>query len=99
MEEIKRLQMETRKRLRQNRRSFRKLANSSGPIAVKGSKPTTQAKEFHFHATKKEQHAVSIKSECVNVTNFPATLRSSNNADAYNPNFVSELTLVSNILY
>ena len=89
MEEIKRLQTETRKRLRQNRRSFRKLASSSGPIAVKGTKPTTQAKEFNFHTKKKDQ-PVSTKSQAMNVTNFPSTLRSSSSADTYNPNFVSE---------
>lgn len=98
MEEIKRLQMETRKRLRQNRRSFRKLATSSGPIAVKGSKPTTRTKEFKFYSKMKEHH-VSGKSSAVNVTNFPSTLRSSSNADTYNPNFVSTSATLTCMLF
>ena len=91
LEEVKRLQKEAKKALQQSRRSFQRLGKSSGPVVVKGSKPTTQAKEFNFHTKDRERSrpGSATKKEGVNTTNFPQTLRNFNSTDNYNPNFVS----------
>ena len=49
MEEIKRLQLEAKKKLKSSRRSYMRLAKGAKPIKViKGSKPPTEVKEFSF---------------------------------------------------
>ncbi len=91
LEEVKRLQKEAKKVLQQSRRSFQRLGKSSGPVVVKGSRPTTQAMEFNFHTKDRERSkpGSASKKGAINPTNFPQTLRNFNNTDNYNPNFVS----------
>ena len=55
LEEVKRLQNETRKKLRASRRSFANLSKTSAPVRVKGTMPTTEPVEFHFHQTNREK--------------------------------------------
>ena len=89
---MKRLQKEAKKKLQQSRRSYQRLVKSSGPVVVKGSRPTTQAVEFNFHTKDRERTKPSpggSQKDGVNPTNFPQTLRNFNSTDNYNPNFVS----------
>ena len=101
LEEVKRLQKEAKKVLQQSRRSFQLLGKAHGPVVVKGSKPTTQAKEFNFHTKDRERSrpGSASKKEGVNPTNFPQTLRNFSSADNYNPNFVSYMYMCVYIMY
>ena len=92
LEEVKRLQKEAKKTLQQSRRSFQHLVKTTGPVVVKGSKPTTQAVEFNFHTKDRDRSrpgSATKTQEGVNPTNFPQTLRNFNSTDNFNPNFVS----------
>ena len=86
------MQKEAKKKLQQSRRSFLRLGKTSGPVVVKGSKPTTQTVEFNFHTKDRDRTnrpGSASKKDGVNPANFPQTLRNFNSADNYNPNFVS----------
>ena len=90
MEEIARLRKEAKKKLRQSRRSFKRLAKTSAPVRIKGSKPTTVAVEFTFKTNERDRGKVSAKPVSgVNSNTFPMTLRSSKRDDDFHPNFVS----------
>ena len=84
-EEMEKMQEETRKKLRQNRKSFRRLAISSKrPTAVKFTKPTTDAIGFKFRTDRRcRKRAASASrpkmkphSSGSHPSNFPMTLRS-----------------------
>ncbi len=64
LEEMKRLQTLTRKRLRASRRSFVRLSKTSGPVQVKGKLPTTETVEFHFHQTSREKKGTVMYIHC-----------------------------------
>ena len=81
-EEIEKMQEEARKKLRQNRRSFRRLAKSSKPQPVKYSKPMTEAVGFNFRTDKRcQRRSAASRGPQPNLSgshpsNFPMTLRS-----------------------
>lgn len=90
MEEIKRLQLEAKKKLKTSRRSFHRLAKGSQPIkAVKGSKRPTQIKEFHFSVVADKNRAGAMGSQSGNEPiDFAKTLRSRHPSDNYDPSMV-----------
>lgn len=66
IDEIKRMQLDAKKKLKDSRRSFQRLIKGPKPIkAIKGSKPPTEIKEFHFSKMGERSHAVpgSVKSQ------------------------------------
>ena len=79
MEEIRRLQLEAKKKLRSSRRSFMRLAKGgSKPVkVVKGSKPPTEVKEFSFSraAGGEKSSGSAQQGEVVHPSNFASTLR------------------------
>lgn len=90
MEEIKRLQLEAKKRLKTSRRSFHRLAKGSQALkAVKGSKRPTQIKEFHFSKVVDKSRAGAVGSQSGDgPIDFAKTLRSRHPSDNYDPNAV-----------
>lgn len=87
MEEIKRLQLEAKKRLKASRRSFHRLAKNSQQIkAVKGSKRPTQIKEFHFSKAMDRRHAAMGSGD--GPIDFAKTLRSVQQSENYDPSMV-----------
>lgn len=92
MEEIKRLQLEAKQRLKNSRRSFQRLAKGSKPIkAVKGSKRPTRIKPFHFSKVadnKSRGNAMGSQSGEVHPSDFAKTLRSRHPSDGYEPGMV-----------
>ena len=97
MEEIQRLRKEAKRKLRQSRKSFRKLAKSSGPIAVKYSKKTTETLEFQFKTTGRDRTKVSEQqySATVHPSQFAMMLRSTSKAENFHPNVVSCIHIYS----
>lgn len=95
MEEIQRLQKEAKKKLRESRKSFRKLAKSSGPVAVKYSKKPTEAHEFNFKTKGRERTKIRGQQHpaAVHPNQFPMTLRSSTKGENFHPMIVSSLEL------
>ncbi len=86
MEEIKRLQLEAKKKLRSSRRSFMRLAKGAKPVkVVKGSKPPTEVKEFRFSrpAAGEGRSASSAQSDLVHPSNFASTLRTRHASDNF----------------
>ena len=90
MEEIGRLRLEAKKRLKSSRRSFQRLTKGSKPIrAVKGSKRPTQIKEFHFSKVVDRSHVMPQR-EAIHPESFAKTLRSRHPSDTYEPKMAAK---------
>ncbi len=91
LQEIELLKKEAKKRLRMSRRSYQRLAHTSAPVPVKGSKPTTEALEPRLRAMSRDRgRSGSQYNGGINPTNFPMTLRSSCKEDNFHPCMVSQ---------
>ena len=79
--------------MRESRKSFRKLAKSSGPVAVKYSKKPTEAHEFNFKTKGRERMKIRGQQHpaAVHPNQFPMTLRSSTKGENFHPMIVSSL--------
>ena len=81
-EEMKQMQAQTKKKLRQYRKSFHRLANSSKLEPVKYSKPMTEAVGFNFRTDRRcrKRATASLgskpKPSGTHPSSFPMTLRS-----------------------
>ena len=85
MEEIARLQCETKHKLRQSRKSFRRLAKTSKPVKVVYAKAPTEPVDFHFRTEERERERgkalADQSSSGAALVDFPSTLRRSHKGD------------------
>lgn len=84
-EEIEKMQEDTKKKLRENRKSFQRIANSAKkPKVVKYSKPTTESVGFKFRTDRRLRRRAGgsgkppVYSSGLHPSTFPMTLRSAN---------------------
>ncbi len=96
LEEIKRLQVEAKRKLRRSRQSFHRLAKVSGPMkTVKGSKPPTETKEFNFSKMTLGSSGRNLSDNSI-PRSFADTLRSGNDTScSYDTSMVSMIYLAS----
>ena len=80
---MEKIQAETKKKLRQSRKSFHRLIDSTKkpPKVVKHTKPTTESVEFRFRTDKRlrQQGKKCTPRPPIHPSTFPMTLRSANN--------------------
>jgi hypothetical protein len=102
-EEIEKMQAESRKKLREHRKTFHHLADSGKKPAkmVKHSKPTTESVGFKFRTESRVRKRRSVaagwsrppvaQSGGSHASNFPMTLRSANTSESEGPRKTTEV--------